>query len=204
MIIYKTTNLINGKIYVGQDSTNNPKYLGSGLLLEKAFIKYGIENFKKEILEKCSSKKELDLREIFWIEKLNSINKKIGYNIAKGGSGGDTISGKRKSEKEKFRKFLSDRNKKFYKDKSNHPMFGKKQTDESNEKRRNSILGTKRSSSTIRKMSNSAMGDKNQAFGKIWIHHKILCENKFIRKEQFEEYIINGWELGMLKKKKSC
>jgi group I intron endonuclease len=199
MIIYKTTNLINGKIYVGQDSNNNPEYLGSGLLLEKAFLKYGMNNFKKEILEKCLSKEELDLREIFWIEKLNSIDKKIGYNIAKGGAGGDTISGK--SDNEIFRKFLSERNKKFYKDKSNHPMFGKKQTAESNEKRRNSILGTKRSNSTKRKMSNSVMGSKNQAFGKIWIHNRSLDKNKFIKKEQLDEYIINGWELGMKKKK---
>jgi hypothetical protein len=49
MIIYKTTNLINGKMYVGQDSHNNPLYLGSGKVLGLAIEKYGIENFKKEI-----------------------------------------------------------------------------------------------------------------------------------------------------------
>ena len=46
MIIYKTTNLVNGKIYIGKDSKNNPNYLGSGNLLKKALIKYGKENFK--------------------------------------------------------------------------------------------------------------------------------------------------------------
>lgn len=40
MIIYKTTNLINNKIYIGQDKNNNPKYLGSGDLLKKAIKKY--------------------------------------------------------------------------------------------------------------------------------------------------------------------
>lgn len=35
MIIYKTTNIINGKIYIGQDSNNNPKYIGSGKILKK-------------------------------------------------------------------------------------------------------------------------------------------------------------------------
>lgn len=88
MIIYKTTNLINGKIYIGRDKNDNDSYLGSGLLLSKAIKKYGKENFKKETIEKCSTIKNLNEREIFWIYKLNSRNKKIGYNIAVGGECG--------------------------------------------------------------------------------------------------------------------
>ena len=87
MIIYKTTNLVNGNFYIGQDSKNNTKYLGSGTLLKRAIAKYGIDNFIKEVLEVCISKEELDKKEIFWIEKLKPV-----YNIAKGGSGGDTLS----------------------------------------------------------------------------------------------------------------
>ena len=90
MIIYKTTNLINGKYYVGKDEKNNPEYLGSGLLLNKAIKKYGRENFKKEILETCVDRKELNEREIHWIKKLKAVS--IGYNIAEGGSGGNTKS----------------------------------------------------------------------------------------------------------------
>lgn len=92
MLIYKTTNLINGKFYIGKDSKENPDYLGSGLLLKKAINKYGIKNFKKEVIEFCDSKQQLDEREIYWIDKLDAKNNKIGYNIATGGSGGDTIS----------------------------------------------------------------------------------------------------------------
>jgi len=87
MIIYKTTNLINGKFYIGQDSKNDPTYLGSGKLLNRAIKKYGRENFVKEILIECDNKDELNQQEIFLISKLKPI-----YNIAKGGSGGDTIS----------------------------------------------------------------------------------------------------------------
>ena len=60
MIIYKTTNLINSKIYVGQDSKNNYNYLGSGIIIKKAIKKYGKENFKKEIIEYCNDKQKLD------------------------------------------------------------------------------------------------------------------------------------------------
>ena len=63
MIIYKTTNLINGKIYVGKDSKNNNNYLGSGKILNLAINKYGIENFKKETLCECLSSKELNKAE---------------------------------------------------------------------------------------------------------------------------------------------
>jgi hypothetical protein len=48
--IYKTTNLINGKIYIGKRSHENPekdRYLGSGRVLIQAIKKYGRENFKK-------------------------------------------------------------------------------------------------------------------------------------------------------------
>lgn len=90
MIIYKTTNQINGKIYVGKDERNKADYYGSGLILNRAIDKYGIENFIKETIEVCNSREELNEREIYWIDKLNAINE--GYNIALGGSGGDTYS----------------------------------------------------------------------------------------------------------------
>lgn len=92
MIIYKTTNLINNKIYVGKDKHNNPKYLGSGLKIKLAIKKYGKDNFYKEILEYCTDEEELNEREIYWILKNNSIDRNLGYNITVGGEGGDTIS----------------------------------------------------------------------------------------------------------------
>lgn len=107
MIIYKTTNLINNKIYVGQDKNNCPIYLGSGKVLKQAIKKYGIENFKKEILEFCESKEQLNEREIFWIKKLHAGKRGVGYNIAKGGVGGDVFSNKTKKEKEITRKRIS-------------------------------------------------------------------------------------------------
>ena len=90
MIIYKTTNLINGKFYVGQDSNNNPEYYGSGNLLKKAIKKYGKENFIKETLEDCSTEEELNEREKYWIKETRA--QELGYNIAEGGQGGNTYT----------------------------------------------------------------------------------------------------------------
>jgi group I intron endonuclease len=90
MIIYKTTNLLNGKIYIGKDRYNNENYLGSGKILKQAIQKYGRDNFNKEILEECQDEKLWLKREVYWIEYFNST--KVGYNIALGGNGGDTIS----------------------------------------------------------------------------------------------------------------
>ncbi|KKM86570.1 hypothetical protein LCGC14_1277720, partial [marine sediment metagenome] len=86
MIIYKTVNIVNNKFYVGKDKKNNPEYLGSGIILRHAISKYGRDSFKKKVLEHCENEVELNKREIFWIEKLNP-----PYNIAAGGTGGNTL-----------------------------------------------------------------------------------------------------------------
>ena len=124
MIIYKTTNLINGKIYIGQDKNNNPKYLGSGLLIARAFKRYGITNFKKEILEICDSKEALNKQEIFWINELSSTNKEIGYNISKGGTGGKLVEVEGKKGKT-YEEYYGIEKSKLIKQKSSETRKGK-------------------------------------------------------------------------------
>ena len=88
--IYKITNLINGKIYIGQ--TNNPtrrfqEHRAKGYrnenekILYKAFDKYGIENFSFEIVEETENYNE---REQYWIKFYNSLAP-YGYNMTEGG-----------------------------------------------------------------------------------------------------------------------
>ena len=95
-IVYKTTNLINLKIYIGSDTKNNgngdPEYLGSGLLLKKSIEKYGKENFRKEVIDKCYTMEELKTSETKNIKLHDSNNRKIGYNISSGYWGGDTLT----------------------------------------------------------------------------------------------------------------
>jgi group I intron endonuclease len=130
MVIYKTTNLVNGKYYVGKDAANNPLYLGSGLLISQAIKKYGKENFKKEILESCITIEYLNEREKYWIKTLNATNRKIAYNLTEGGSGGPTWmysprkkellkifqdAGKKFSQSKEGREFLSENSKRIWK-----------------------------------------------------------------------------------------
>ena len=106
MIIYKTTNLANGKFYIGKSIHDDPSYLGSGTLLKRDIEKHGEHTFKKEILQYCLTVKELNEREIFWISETKA--KELGYNIADGGHGGNTYNeeiSKRISEKFKGRVF---------------------------------------------------------------------------------------------------
>ena len=81
MVIYLITNIINNKQYVGKDSNNNPKYLGSGTLLLEDIKKYGKSNFKKEILEICTTDEELTLQETYWISNFNALQSNNFYNL---------------------------------------------------------------------------------------------------------------------------
>lgn len=85
--IYITTNIINGKKYIGQTNGNSKYYIGGGKLFLKAFKKYGRKSFRKKILEICDIEK-LDEREIFWIKNFNADNDPNFYNLSSGGKGG--------------------------------------------------------------------------------------------------------------------
>ena len=87
--IYKVTNKINGKVYIGQSVDIGRRWhqhmtAEDDSYFHKAIQKYGVENFEWEVIEQCK-KKDLDEREIYWIEYYDSFNK--GYNCTKGGDG---------------------------------------------------------------------------------------------------------------------
>ena len=107
MVVYKTTNLINGKSYIGKDKHNNPNYLGSGRRLQSAIKKYGKENFKKEILEHCDSYDELRDREVFWIRKFNAAESKDFYNVAEENYGDGNFKGFAEEDWKKFSEKMS-------------------------------------------------------------------------------------------------
>jgi group I intron endonuclease len=159
MIIYKTTNLINGKIYVGKDKNSNSYYLGSGFLLKQAIKKYGKCNFKKETIEECYDENTLNLKEKYWISELKSQTRRIGYNVADGGYGGDTYTnnpnkeewrikngkatlGKKKPHTEETKKKLSISNKLSWQKNPNQGTVGRVWTEEEKSKMREIKKGT--------------------------------------------------------------
>ena len=101
-VIYKTTNILNGKWYIGKDQNNNPEYLGSGKLLSRAIAKYGRSNFRKEILSEAHTVYNLCELEKKFIKQFNATEDKNSYNIATGGNGGNTIAGFSEDERENF------------------------------------------------------------------------------------------------------
>ena len=105
MNIYITTNLINGKKYVGRDSLARKSYLGSGVFLKQAILKYGREKFVKEIIETCESMERLIEREKFWIEKLDAVQSPNFYNMSKGSGG----FGPEHRHSEKTKKLISEK-----------------------------------------------------------------------------------------------
>jgi group I intron endonuclease len=163
--LYKITNLINKKTYIGVHSTNdiNDGYLGSGTLIKQSIQKYGKQNFNREILEFFDTREEALLKES-QVVNLEYIKDNNNYNYAPGGGG--TAVGDRHpcygktwklSEETKLKQSISKQGKNnpsygglseehkqtlsiVMKEKSrkgaNHPNYGKQLTDEEREKRR--------------------------------------------------------------------
>lgn len=116
MVIYKITNTVNGKVYIGQtirpimdrflrhvnDARNNPS---THLKLHRAMNKYGADKFTIEKIDEATTKVELDEKEQFWIKEYNSIG--FGYNLTEGGEGGNTYKCRTSSQMKKTREKLS-------------------------------------------------------------------------------------------------
>lgn len=99
MIIYKVTNKVNNKVYIGQTSKSlderkrahyKQSRLSSNTNFHRALAKYSIFDFVWEEIASADSKEKLNELEIKFIEEYNSF--KSGYNMTLGGDGGDTIS----------------------------------------------------------------------------------------------------------------
>lgn len=156
-IIYITTCLVNGKVYIGQTiHWQDKSYLGSGVALCEAVKKYGRNKFKRKILKVCYNQKQLDAWEMIMISKYNSTDKSIGYNVLPGTANEfgavnpthipevvEKIKNKKKDKwggkncywygktlSEETKKKLSDKAKKRLSDPTNNPMYGRKQSKE--------------------------------------------------------------------------
>ena len=149
--IYVTVNLINNKIYVGQKKfdKNWKFYLGSGAYFKKSISKNGKENFKKYIIELCSNG-DINSREVYWIAKLNAMDKTIGYNLCEGGG---TANGFKHSESAKTKMSIAKKGMQLW--------LGKTHSEESKQKISDAKKGRILSESHKKKVGDALRGDKN-------------------------------------------
>lgn len=162
MIIYRITNLLNGKCYIGQDSKNNPKYFGSGVYIKRAIKKYGKDNFRKDILQYCKDVEELNKQESFWIKKINTFVPN-GYNVKDGGKGGGGCAEETKikiSNANMGRKISEEAKQKI-------SIFNKKRFDNEEERLRISVATKKGMTEEVRKkISDKKMGVPRSTYHK--------------------------------------
>lgn len=157
--VYKVTNDINGKIYIGAHKTNNPNdsYMGTGKNILKAHKKYGIENFTKQVLFEFDNSKDMYDKEAELVNE-DFVNDPNTYNIKLGGEGG---LGSKKSEVTKQRMSIARLGTKLpseIKQKISQAHTNKKFSDEHKAKISKGGLGLKRSSSTKQKISLARTG----------------------------------------------
>jgi len=201
--IYITKNLINEKQYIGQHKSNkfDDNYLGSGNLILLAIKKYGAENFKSKIIERCDSFNILNKKEIYHIQEYNAVNSDKFYNIANGGNSELTneikekISKSRKGQKHsvetKKQISLSLKGKKKTEEtkaKMSEAQKGKKLTEETKEKIRQSVGKYKCTDEAREKISKSKKGKKRKIIkcphcskeggaGGMYLHHFNNCKS---------------------------
>ena len=104
-LLYKTTNLLNNRFYIGVHSTRILEYgyLGSGKLLQYEIKKYGKENLKREILEYCDNRESLYLKEREIVDRNLLLNEQC-LNLKYGGDGLQSEDIKKLWENPEFRK----------------------------------------------------------------------------------------------------
>lgn len=201
-LLYKTTNLLNGKYYYGIHSTNKIEddYLGSGKRLRYSIRKYGKENFKREILNFFDNREELVQSEIDLLTRgiLEDIH---CMNLMKGGYGGFISVEQQKYRSQCGGKAFAEKlknDKKFLKE---HSIRSSKRMSEllnTGKIKRGDWNGKRHTEESKKKMSESKKGKQsgnlNGSYGTCWITKD--NENKKIKKEELDNYIQLGWSKG--------
>jgi group I intron endonuclease len=201
--IYKASNLINGKVYIGQTTTSLKERIykhiwrafnrDENIPLYNAIRKYGEENFNWCLIDQAYSQDELDDKEVFWIDFLNThISFQKGYN---GTFGGSSFG---KGEKHpNYGREVSDetRNKIRESHLKNKKLVGKKKSKEARRKQsesrkgkytkeNNPMYGVKMSEESRKKMSDSRKGNTNavsRAVIQLNLNGEFVAEHRSIK-----------------------
>lgn len=168
MLIYKITNLVTSKVYIGQtiQKLENRWYGHKRCVASRPLYddmrKYGISSFIIEKIEDCESTEHLNTKEIYWIKYYNSNNSNFGYNLTEGGESKINDESRRKISEYNKNRIVSDETRK----KISKVRRGKKFTKEQLERLSLSLKGHVCSDETKIKIGNANRGSKNGMFGK--------------------------------------
>jgi len=202
--IYKTTNLVNGKYYIGMHSTDNLNdgYVGSGKRLWYSIKKYGKENFKLEILEMLPNRSSLKNREIDLVNE-DLLKDPMCMNLTIGGGDGFFYINKKGINNKVNQCSLGGKSfgLRVKTDLDFRIKMGKisganfKKAHKNGKIKYNTFTGKKHTEETKKKISNTnsikQKGENNSQYGSIWITNGI--ENKKIKKDS---EIPQGWYKG--------
>jgi hypothetical protein len=205
--IYKTTNIKNGKFYVGMHSTDNLNdgYLGSGLRLRRSIRKNGAENFKLEILEFLSDRSSLKEREKNLVNE-GLLKDPLCMNLVFGGGGGYISPNGCKQGGIVAGKIIADRIKNDSEFRMEHTQtFIKRvkklwQTESyrTNQLKKMNWTGKKHKEETKIKIGEAnslkQKGERNSQFGTCWVTNG--TKNKKVKKI---DKLSEGWCLGRIK-----
>jgi group I intron endonuclease len=161
MIVYKATNIINNKVYIGQTiktleqrrktHESSPDY--NSAYFQRAIKKYGKINFKWEVLEVCQTRVQLNTQEKFWIAFYCSNKVSSGYNLT---DGGDSFEFNEEIKKKISQSITGEKN----------GFFGKKHSASTKQKVSQANKGKKRSQKYKDFLKNKVKGEDNPFFGK--------------------------------------
>lgn len=197
-IIYKITNTLNGKYYIGKHQTTdlNDGYLGSGKLLKRAIEKYGVEHFTKEILHIFDNEVEMNAK-----EKELVVICEESYNLCPGGRGGfGYINANLDLTEIRIKNLEKSRTPEKIKEATAHSSSTMKRTHELGKitHDRRTFLGKRHTPETKEKMSQSkkgkTSGEKNSQFGTVWLTNG--TQNIKVQKSLIDLYLSNGFYKG--------
>lgn len=168
-ILYKTTNTVTGRFYIGIHSTSNLRdgYLGSGKRFRNEVKKYGSKCFSFEVLEYCDSRQTALRKEFETLKPL--LDSPDCLNLCQGGRTGGLDEAARAKSKEK-RDYLKVHDDEWYTNYRKKVSDGVKR---SYQNRPGTFTGRSHSPTTIEKMKESAknrgIGNQNSQYGTCWI-----------------------------------
>lgn len=205
--IYKITNTLNGRFYIGMHSTKNSNdgYLGSGKRIKAEVNKYGKENFRKEIVERVPSRKILKEREAE-IVNAELLSNPLCLNLVFGGEGGwETYN--TNSDLQRDKAIRGHEKQRLLKE--TNPEWADKRSEScrkaTTQRHRDGIMPpppdwsgkTHKEESKIaigKKNSEHQTGAGNSQFGKCWVTDGIKSVS--IKKEHLNEYLSKGFVRG--------